>query len=467
MSALEFNEPRKTFLTPLKNIGTWLCFLIAMYFAVSAAFALLNFERYGTAIPQFLRYILVPLLIMLVYLLAPFLVGRQKVLMTGIYSLSILAALFLSEALLTARVVPVLLGSLGQLDDEQRRELEQEERMIRGFTLPYLNIKAEVETLSESKLSGFPGARTLLCSQPEGALVYTADRYGFNNPDSVYDNAPEVVVIGDSFTEGFCLPEGEDLVAAMREKGMHAVSFGIRGNGPLLEMAAIGRYGPSVRPDHVVMAFFEGNDWRNLQYELSQPWLREALDPDADFGSALSPPPETEDRFWAAIQNRTQHQVTTFDLLHRTPIVRNFFALHRTGQALGLIYPKVPPAVPEFETVLKRTKSIVEGWGGAFSLLFIPDVARYAGLLPNGFALDHLRQMVLEAAAAADVDVIDLTPIFHGEPKPKQRFYAANGHFSEEGADFAAAIVANALRDDGQDRLVDRSSGDDGKDAIR
>jgi hypothetical protein len=440
-----------------RYVGTWLCLLIAAYFAISAVFAIVNFERYGTATPQFLRYILIPAAIVLVYASIPFLLQRRHTLLTAIYSLSILSALFLSEAFLTARMIPVLFGSLGQLSDEQRRQIEEDDKTIRGFTLAYLNAKAEVESLQEAKLSGFAGMRTVLCSQPEGALIYRADRYGFNNPDDVYDGDTDVMVVGDSFTEGFCLPAGEDFVASLRQQGASAVSMGIRGNGPMFELAAIGRFGPNLRPDHVIMAFFEGNDWKNLEYELTQPWLRRALEPDAEFGEPAPSLPETDDRFWAIAQKRKQNVVTTSDLLFRTAIFRNFFALQKTGQALGIIYPKVPAPITEFPDVLRSAKSVVEAWGGTFSLLYIPDVGRYRGLLPTGFAYDQLRQRVLDAAENAGIGMIDLTPTFDDEADAR-RFYAANGHFSEEGADVVAGIIAEAVRTGGhQDRLAEGS----------
>lgn len=458
-SDLPSTEEKAGFFRRLRFFGTWLCLLIALYFATALAFAAMHFERYGTATPHLLRYIVVPALIMLAYFALPFLIDRKKSLMVGIYSMAVMAALFLSEAFLTIRLVPVLLGSLGQLSEEQRQELENDEDMIRGFTLAYLNAKGEVDTLPEAKLSGFAGARTLLCTPPEGSLIYTADRFGFNNPDEIYDRDADLLVIGDSFIEGFCLPDGEDFVSALRDQGKSTVGFGIRGNGPLFELATLGRFGPALRPDHVVMAFFEGNDWRNFRYELTQPWLRAALEPDADFGAVPTPDDESEQAYWTIVQGLTEKPVATSDLLFRTAIVRNFFALQRTGQALGVIYPKLPAAMPEYEDVLRRAKAVAASWGGTFTLMYIPDAGRFGSLLPVGFAFDPLRDMVLDAARAADVEVIDLTPIFAEEPNTRQRLYAANGHFSEEGADFVADIVADIIGSDEKgDRLANNAS---------
>ena len=45
----------------------------------------------------------------------------------------------------------------------------------------------------------------------------------------------------------------------------------------------------------------------------------------------------------------------------------------------------------------------------------------------------------------AGVEVLDLVPVFHGEPNPA-RFYAADGHFSAEGSRFIAGWLADRLK---------------------
>ena len=119
------DDQRRGSVFPLKSVGAWLCLLVALYFLASALFAIANFDRYGAALPQFLRYIAIPAAIAAAFIVIPFALGRDKVLLVGIYSACILTALFLVEAVLTLRTIPVLFGSLGQLDEEQRQEIEE------------------------------------------------------------------------------------------------------------------------------------------------------------------------------------------------------------------------------------------------------------------------------------------------------------------------------------------------------
>ncbi|MXN66936.1 hypothetical protein GR183_18640 [Stappia sp. GBMRC 2046] len=61
-----------------------------------------------------------------------------------------------------------------------------------------------------------------------------------------------------------------------------------------------------------------------------------------------------------------------------------------------------------------------------------------------------MRQHALQIAGSANsagIEVHDLVPVFRGEENPS-RFYAADGHFSEEGACFVAAGFSDNLAHD-------------------
>ena len=428
------------------DTGRWIalsaCLIVALYFYSSCAYALLNFDRYASALPQFLRYVAVPGLIAIFFTAAGFYLRRRTAMLVGIYSLAILMGFFLFEALLTYRSLSVHYSNLGILD-EVDGDGSDNQAMVRGFTLRALNIRAGLDQLPEIKLSGFPGSDVLLCA-PDGEMItYKADRLGFNNPDTVYNSAIDLLVLGDSFVEGFCLPQGDDLVSQLRVGNLNAVSAGIRGNGPLIELAALGRFGPMLKPRHVFMVFFEGNDWKNLGFELSQPWLNIALEPDADFGPVNSPEKSVE-RSMQVIAEIGNKPASAWDVITRTSIVRNFFALQQTALRLGVLYPKVPPEIPEYETVLGRAKAMAESWGGEFHLVYVPQIGRYVGLAPRDFVFDQLRLKVLNAAKSVDVGVIDLVPLFHAEASASD-LYADDSHFSAQGAAHVAKILVDHL----------------------
>ncbi len=423
-----------------------LCGVLASYWLLSPVYAVWHFDEYASTGPLLMRYVVVPTAFSLTFLCVALLASPRVATGVGMYGLSVLMGLFLFEALLTVRSISVRLSMLGQLSQQQSVAMAQRDDMVQGFTLAQLNKLSGATTLREAILSGFPKTQVVLCSGPDSIVSYRADRYGFNNPDALYETSHlHTMLLGDSFIEGFCLPPEEDMVSQLRRNGVPAIGMGIRGNGPLTELATLGRFGPMFRPNHVFMVFFEGNDWENLQNELGRTWLRPALVESADFGTP-STANEMMQRAKSMMDDITNRPVTVADLFTKTEILRNFIALQQTFTRLGLIFPKATPAIPEFGEALRRAKTIANGWSGSFTLVYVPQVDRFLGPLPAAHAYEPLRTRVLNSASEAGVDVIDLTSALEKELQP-ETFYAPDAHFNSRGAAFAATILARHLRD--------------------
>ncbi|WP_457584450.1 SGNH/GDSL hydrolase family protein [Ensifer canadensis] len=432
-----------------RKLGLLICVLIAVYFLVSPAYALLNFREFASDLPLFIRYVAVPGMLGVTFLAIGLFAKPRFAMAVGVYGLSVLVALFAFEAFLAFRSISVRLAMLGQLNPAQAETVEQDRNIVRGFALGSLNRFLQTETLSTALLSGFPNTSVVLCTPDNQIIKYTADRYGFNNPDDVYDKRLDLMLLGDSFVEGFCLPPGEDLASRLRASGFSTAGAGIRGNGPLLELATLGRFGPLFRPRHVAMVFFEGNDWENFENELRKPWLREALSPSAHFGTqATAQQASLQAR---VIMNRNNSKPINFvDILTRTTMLRNFLALQQTFTRLGLIYPKAARVMPEFRETLRRAKTLTAGWGGTFTIVYVPRVDRFIGPFSADRVFDQLRTIVTDAAAAEGIEVIDLRQALEGHPDPA-RMYAPDSHFNREGAAFAADVISRYLE------TVDRS----------
>ncbi|MBI4969608.1 MAG: hypothetical protein HZC25_15935 [Rhodospirillales bacterium] len=75
-------------------------------------------------------------------------------------------------------------------------------------------------------LGGLANARSVLCREAGGWASYVSDRYGFHNPDFVWDQSTHMVIVGDSFVHGACL-EDEHLFPTMLRQRMpgHLLSW--------------------------------------------------------------------------------------------------------------------------------------------------------------------------------------------------------------------------------------------------
>lgn len=426
------------------NIAAIICLGIAVYFLVTATFALVNGKEFASEWPQFIRYVAIPVLIAIGLIICAWFAKPDTRNMVAGSGLAILGGMFAFELVMTARSYSAMAGLVSLPDIQWIRAHDADESLPPSRTAKSLNTQIGVTSLKDAVLGGIPDKRVYLCTNAEKPVFYQADQLGFNNPAQSYDQPPEVMVIGDSFVEGICLEPGRDLVGQLR-RDTPAIGIGNRGAGPLFALAALGRYGPQLRPRTVVFAFFEGNDWENLAAELQTPYLRQALSPDAEFG-AIKPAASTLARAKPVI---AAWQATTMpgplEVMRRTEGLRNLFALQKTALNLGIAYPKAPPPIPEFADVLARAKDIAAGWGGRVILLYIPLQDRYLGLINRDFVYDQLRSKVLSAAERNRITVVDLAPVFGSQQRP-ERLYASDAHFSEQGAGLAASIVAQYLR---------------------
>lgn len=432
----------------IRRAAVLLCLIPAAYLLVTAIYALLHAGDFASDLPRQLRYVVGPLVITFALGIAAFRLPRDAALTVGIVASSILATLFMFETFLTLRLLPSQVSLMGKVESGVGLEPFQK-NLPPAYTIKALNVEMGVTDLNEARLSAVPDQPLMLCSLNGQPVTYRTDDYGFRNPPGGPGGETEIMVLGDSFAEGMCLPEGQGMVGQLRgHAGGPVVNTASRGAGPLFELAVLGRYGPVFRPKVTLMAFFEGNDWENLRYEAGINWLAEALDPATDFGT----PGWTEAdrmaaqpiiaRWWAG------SAASVGELFLRRSMLRNYLALQNTALVLGLHYPKAMPPDPNYVPVLSRAAEITESWGGRMVLVYIPAHNRFAGLIPHGFVNEDLRQMVRQAASETGVAVIDLTETFLRHPDPKS-LYAADSHFSQAGAALAAEEISARLADPG------------------
>lgn len=437
-----------------RSIALALCITVATYFTVAGGYALIHYADYASDTPRLLRYVLAPACLAVLFLAIGFLIRTNIAIIIGTVSVSVLATLFLFEGFLTVRSFGSILGLVGHTSDGSIDTSEFHASLPPSYTFGALNETLGVQDLDKAILAGVPNQPVFLCSKGGNPVSYRADRYGFRNPKSVYDAPADVVVLGDSFVEGICLEDGEDVVSQVRNLIPQTIGTGTRGTGPLFQLAVLGRYGPIFRPPVTLKFFFAGNDWENLNAELNRPWLTDALKPGAEFGAPALSVEQRENMQQTLEEWWSRDTRSMKELLSRRSTLRNFFALQKTALVLGLHYPKASGERPEFEAILRRSAQLTDTWNGEFFVVYVPPLDRYAGVLNSEFAFDPLRLKVLTAAQNAGVEVIDIAEVFAAQSNPLE-LYAADSHFSPAGAKLVAETIAARI----QPRLAEVARG--------
>ena len=424
----------------ISRIGSILCVILAGYFLTTAGYALIKSSDYAVGTARLMRYVIAPGIIGVLFILVAVRARSDRKLLIGIYAFSTLMGLFAFEALLTWRSIQGAVGLAGFIPGDEASYQRYKRSIPPSYTLKALNRDLDVTSLAEMVMGTVPGEEVLLCTRDGQPVTYVADRHGLRNPDAVHDAPVNLLILGDSFAEGICLPEGEDIASQIRAEMPAMVNTGTRGAGPLYELAVLRRWGPTLRPAQSVIFFFEGNDWQNLDRELTFDFLTDALDPATPAGPVGSDGnnPEAIDRILSGWWSEQSQSLEGF--LGRRPWRRNFLALQQSALVMGIHYPKATVDKPEYLQILQAARLTADLWGGELTLVYIPQVDRFVGLLPSASVYNELRNLVRDSAEQAGLDFVDLVPAIEAQPTPRA-VYAADGHFNALGARLTAETV--------------------------
>jgi hypothetical protein len=296
---------------------------------------------------------------------------------------------------------------------------------------------------------------TVLCNEDGQWVHYQSDRHGFNNPSEVWVSGPvEVAALGDSFTQGYCVPPAQNFVALIRERQPATLNLGMAGDGPLMMLAKLTEYLTSLKPRVVLWFYFEGNDLDNLHAENKSAVLRSYLTDGYSQESLMR-----QDEIDRAMMDEIPRLKAEGERLRTQRINRplvekltNLAKLSTLRQQLGLVggteagsTAAVEPANMElFRDVLRQARTRVERWGGQLVFVYLPDWDRYAGTTTpkaakRGEVIDTARSLGIPV-----IDTVDSAFLAHGDPLSLFPFRRP-GHYNVAGHRVTAEAVLEAL----------------------
>lgn len=315
-------------------------------------------------------------------------------------------------------------------------------------------------------LGGVSMRQTVFCNESGSWVVYDSDERGYNNPRGLWGAGPlDLVLLGDSFSQGDCVPPGRDIASHLREAYPSALTLGMCSNGPLIEYANLKEHVVERRPKIVLWQYYS-NDWSDLDIEAQSPLLRRYLDDDAfrqglaakqtaidraldaylDEGDLLAP------RFPGALESIGLTRATTPLVLQDlimgernvtgSAIARlDFLTDSLSGRFFETNYLHAPPNEGLFRRVLEKARDTVAAWGGAMYFVYTPDLHFVAS---RGKRQNARRAEVLRTVADLKIPLIDVHAAFEQLPKPDLRYYD-DSHVDEEGYAKMAEIILAAL----------------------
>jgi hypothetical protein len=301
---------------------------------------------------------------------------------------------------------------------------------------------------------------TVHCNESGSWVTFQSDEHGFRNPEGLWQSATvDIAAVGDSFTEGECVPPGKEFVALIREQHPRTLNLGMRGSGPLFALAQIKEYLPALKPKIVLWFYYEGNDLSNLKIEQRSSLLRRymedgftqnLLDRQTDLDRALT---EYATAAEAAEVVRLSTQSPETDHFPDLILTMKLTALRTRLSLLGDDVVDDTPDYSLLRDVLSDANATVRSWGGTLCFVYLPSWSSLATppnptevAIPSETDLEG-RPRVLAIVNDLRVPLIDLYPAFRAERDPLALFpFRRWGHYNEDGHRFVANVLEDALR---------------------
>jgi len=288
--------------------------------------------------------------------------------------------------------------------------------------------------------------KTLGCNEDGLRRIINNDKFGFQNENDVYLKKIDIMIIGDSFAEGVCFNEKNDIAGLIRNKTpLNAINYGISGAGPLLSLAVLKEYGSTFKPKDVFYLFYEGNDMDDLIAEKETFLLnylgnyeQNLLKNRKDIEIFLN---DFENIAYQIIKNNNlnkANKVQSKDNKRKyVEYLKDFFELTNLKD---ILFSKSFHSFKRKEdkkllsSILKKMKKLTSKWDGELHFVYVPSWSRYN----NKYSLVNYsyKKKIKKLAISNNIRFIDLVEVFKKQSKEDPiNLYNLGlfGHFNAKG----------------------------------
>ena len=288
-------------------------------------------------------------------------------------------------------------------------------------------------------LGGISGVPSVMCS--EGPWVtFRADEHGLTNPPGQWSmrNA-DIALVGDSYVMGFCVPPEKSFAARIRARYPATIVTGFGASGPLTQLGQMREFLALVRPRTVLWFYYEGNDLADLGAERTHPILTRYLDDGFSQGLA-GRQPEVDERLKGLVEARERRAA-------RSPfgaVTAVLLLTHLRQFAAAIAEARNACCdLPLYRRVATTARSVIAGWGGTLTVVYLPSEARMSGNRLN--AGERSSDSVIAILRDLNVPVLDLRESLRAMGTPRELSAFPGAHYSARGHEAVASLVLRHL----------------------
>ncbi len=302
-------------------------------------------------------------------------------------------------------------------------------------------------------LGGISNVVSVMCS--EGTWrVYRADEHGLTNPPGQWARKDiDLALLGDSFTQGWCVDTAQSLASLIRAKHPATIVAGFGASGPLTQLAQVRELLEPLRPRLVLWFYFEGNDLTDLDREKVNPILARYLD--TTFTQRLAARQGDVDAHLRAYEAHAESLAVAKERTTLAParpgLVARAWSVIKLRHLRERFFAKRPPEprltccdLGLYGRVAGLVKQRVESWGGRLAVVYLPSGTRLAGrkpLAPEEAAGDRVTALL----DTLGIPVVDLRGSLPAFGSARELYVYPEAHFTVKGHAAAASIVLSWL----------------------
>jgi len=305
-----------------------------------------------------------------------------------------------------------------------------------SFKLSYFtnNYNKEIQNFIKKKIDNkekipFRGPinRLSLGNNEDGVReLIVNDNFGFKNFQNVYKKKINLMLVGDSFTEGVPYGNNEAISEFINKKSdINSINYGISGAGPLMALGVIREYGQNFQPNKIYYLYYEGNDLLDLENE-KKTFLINYLN--KNFSQNLYNSHEKileflsgyDEIFYKTLPSLIEEEENKDNTIYKDTSskifiekIKDFIELQNLKEILpkDLLFVKNTKVDYElFEKTIKQMNSETKKWDGNFAILYLPTWSRYN----KNFSLTYflLKKKIIDIAKKNNIEIIDLDNLF-------------------------------------------------------
>lgn len=342
---------------------------------------------------------------------------------------------------------------------------------------PAYNQKYNLSKLNEiATLSGVSKRLTIFCREQNKYSLYESDRYGFNNPDKVWDEKNlEYLFIGDSFVHGSCVEQDNNVVSKFSKlTKKNSLNLGMGGNGPLIELATLIEYGIKFKPKKVFWFYYEGNDLQSdLVREVKDPKLLKYLKKNHSNNLIYKQKliDEINNNFLKKnfyekeinINHNKSIKINKYLKLNNLKLFLkdNFtyfekrkyknFKKENYKNLQAKIYNINQTSLKNFKKIILNANDLIKKNNGEFYFVYVPEYWRYRYKSFQDQDIQKYYQsknLIINLIKDNNINLIDLdTELFRKEKKPLEYYpFGLYGHFNESGYELIAKFIKEKIK---------------------